>query len=545
MDDFAESAAPATEPASPTRSGYRWLLGAIGFYLAGLLVYSQTRAYTGDEGFHFLTDQLIRGGMRPYLDFCYPQASLNNYWNAMWMGVFGESWRAIHVITALLATAAILLMADYVFHRFPISGWRLGAALAVVAAAGLNQVVVEYGTLGQAYGMCLFATAVAFRCAIVAVDRRRPWMAMAAGFFAGVAAASSLLSLAAAPVLLLWMFFRNREGNRWWRSMAAACATIVPFAPMIWLFTLGPEQVWFNLVQYHVFFRKLYWSETTEHDLEVMTSWIDCGQALLLGLLAVGGILFLAKRSQWPRTLRSEFYLCGWLSLCLIAELGFAHPTFARYFVLAVPFLGALAAVGTYALADRLLDSKRPLWPVLLLAFLSASGLARSLWDRHDMRTWGEYEVMARKVMQVTPKNGSIWADEQMYFLTHKRPSPGFEFGYSHKVNLPPAKMKLLHIVSEEEVSRRVKSRIFNTVFTCDDDEIESLGLNKLYSWKAPLDDCTVFWGAPPPEGGHRAQERSRQFGEKRHHEKIVLGPYLAPLFCYNIITFWLHFNVR
>jgi hypothetical protein len=476
-------------------------------YLAGLLVYSQTLAYTGDEGFHFLADQLIRAGMRPYLDFCYPQASLNNYWNAMWMALFGEGWRAIHAVTAVLVAAAVLLMADFLFRRFPVASWRLGAALAVAAAVGLNQVVVEYGTLGQAYGMCLFAMAAAFRCAIVAVDRRRPWMALAAGFFAGVAAASSLLCAAPAPVLLVWIFFRNREGNRWWKAAGTALGALIPFAPTLWLFSKGPAQVWFNLVQYHVFFRQLYWSDTTRHDLEVVTGWIDCGQALTLGLLALGGVAFLARRSQWPRALRSELYLCGWLSLGLMAELAAAHPTFPRYFLLTAPFLAPLAAVGVYAAGSRLLDSGRPLWPVLLLAVVTAAGLARSLYDRREMRVWPEYEAMARKVQQVTPKDGAIWADEQMYFAARKRPSPGLEFGYSHKVNLPPAKLALLHIVPEAEVNRRVKSRSFATVFTCDDDDIQDLGLNSLYSHKAEMYDCTIFWGPAPPAGATAVAE--------------------------------------
>jgi hypothetical protein len=276
---------------------------------------------------------------------------------------------------------------------------------------------------------------------------------------------------------------------------------------MIRLFAQGPVQVWFNLVQYHLFFRKLYWSETTQHDLEIMTAWIDSGQALILGLLAVGGIVYVVKRSQWSSRLRSEFYLCGWLSLALVVELGTAHPTFARYFLLTAPFLAALAAVGLYAAASRLLDSERSPWTLLPLAFLMALGLGRSIYDRLDLRTWGEYEAMARKVLQVTPKNGSIWADEQMYFLTKKRPSPGLEFGYSHRVKLPPARMALLHIVSEDEVGRRVKSRMFSTVFTCDDDEIQNLGLNRLYSWKAEMDDCTIFWGEPPAEGSTAAAE--------------------------------------
>jgi hypothetical protein len=53
-------------------------------YTAALLVYSQTLAYTGDEGFHLIAAQLIRAGMRPYIDFMFPQAPLNAYWNAAW-----------------------------------------------------------------------------------------------------------------------------------------------------------------------------------------------------------------------------------------------------------------------------------------------------------------------------------------------------------------------------------------------------------------------------------------------------------------------------
>src|SRR5579872_2850067 len=178
-----ESAINLAESSDGHRHDYRWLLVAIGGYFAAFLVYSQTLAYTGDEGFHFLTDQLIRQGMRPYLDFFYPQASLNNYFNVLWMNLFGESWRAIHAIAVLLTTIAVFLMADFVYRRFPAPRWRLGAALVVVLMAGVNQLIVEYGALGQAYAMCLFATVAAFRCALVAIERKRLWMALAAGFF--------------------------------------------------------------------------------------------------------------------------------------------------------------------------------------------------------------------------------------------------------------------------------------------------------------------------------------------------------------------------
>src|SRR5207249_453517 len=160
--------------------------------------------------------------------------------------------------------------------------------------------------------------------------------------------------------------------------------TAVPFAPVFWLFWLGPRQTWFNLVQYHLFFRKLYWPETTRHDLEILTSWIDSGQGLVLGLLAVFGLLYVARRSPCPRPLKAEFYLCAWLAAALSAGVGHAHPTFTRYFLLTVPFLSILSVAGLYAIASRVLEADRPLWPVLLVSMLFALGLGKSLYERPD-----------------------------------------------------------------------------------------------------------------------------------------------------------------
>jgi hypothetical protein len=95
---------------------------------------------------------------------------------------------------------------------------------------------------------------------------------MAAGFLAGTAAASSLLSAAAAPTLLAWMIFYNRAGRRWTKLSAFFVGTVIPFAPVVWLSWQGPRQAWFNLVQYHLAFRELYWPESTRHDLEILTS---------------------------------------------------------------------------------------------------------------------------------------------------------------------------------------------------------------------------------------------------------------------------------
>src|SRR5271157_5759718 len=73
-----------------------WMYGTWALLAAALMLYAQSWAFTDDEGFHLLAAQLIKGGMRPYLDFCFPQTPLNAYWNAFLMRLCGESWRGPH-----------------------------------------------------------------------------------------------------------------------------------------------------------------------------------------------------------------------------------------------------------------------------------------------------------------------------------------------------------------------------------------------------------------------------------------------------------------
>src|SRR5215472_13739405 len=112
---------------------------------AGLLIYSQTKAFAWDEGWHLLAAQSILRGKRVYLDFCYPQTPLNAYWNAGWMRIFGDTWRTAHAVAAGMTALAVLLFGDYLLRRFPAERWRLAAGVTGVALVGLNAMVFEYG----------------------------------------------------------------------------------------------------------------------------------------------------------------------------------------------------------------------------------------------------------------------------------------------------------------------------------------------------------------------------------------------------------------
>jgi hypothetical protein len=467
---------------------------------AGLVIYSQTAAFAWDEGYHLLAAQLIGRGKIPYIDFFFPQTPLNAYWNAGWMRLFGDTWRTAHAVSALMTALAVLLTADYLLRRFPVPGWRLASAIAAVFIAGLNVVVFEFGTIGQAYGLALFLIIAAFRLTVQAVECEGLLQPAAAGFFACAAANSTLLTAPIAPVLLLWMLAQNRRGSRRTKMAAFVAAGAIPFLPLVWLFVLGPRLTMFNVIEYHLFYRRVQWEGATAHDIGVMAAWLDSSQAFLLGLLAVGGLLFVARRSQWRHEQRAEFYLCGWLAAALIVHIASGHPNFERYYLFAVPFLGILASAGLYAAGSRLVAPDRPFWPVAVVSILVCLGLAKSLYDEREDFNWRDVEAIARKVNEVTPPQAALLADELTYFVSRHGPPSGMELADSHKLDFPAGRAAELHVISRAELERRIQAGAFDTVETWDTaDRIAALGLPRLYTHRVEVAEANLFWGASVP----------------------------------------------
>ena len=456
----------------------RWLYAVLAVLCAGLLSYSQITTLDWDEGFHLVAASLIAAGKRPYIDFCFPQPSLHAWWNALSLSLTGGGWRGPHAVAALLACVAIWMTADFVRQRVSVTAASVAALL-----AGLNAVLYEFGTTAQAYGACTFLTVAAFR---VTVSRPGWFRTATAGCLAGAAAACSLLAAPACLVLLLWHCWQQQ-----WAHAAAflAIGVTVGLLPILVSFAAAPYLTWFNLVEYHVFYRHVRWTGATQHDFEVVTSWVDSGQALLLGLFAVAGLCFVRDR-------KAEFYLAAWMAAALNIEAALAHPTFPQYFVFVVPFLAMPAAVGFCEVTSRL--SMTPRWAVPALAALLLLSLGNSLVEmRSDNNTWTNMASLARKVEQVTPANGVVLADPPVYFAMRRPPPSGMEFPASHKLELPAPMAASLHIVPQSALERRVSAGEFATVETCkgDEEEIQALALPKLYSQSETIAECTVYWG--------------------------------------------------
>jgi hypothetical protein len=473
-----------------------WILaGVITLLAVGLEFYSQTDAFAWDEGFHLLTAQLITRGKRPYLDFNFSQTPLNAYWNAFWMTVFPQSWRTAHAVAALMTSGAVLMTADFIWVRFPVASWRFAAALMGSFFLGLNVLIVQFGPLGQAYGLSLFLIVAAFRLTVVSVDREGPGCSALAGLLASAAAGATLLTAPVFPVLALWMVFQNRVGNRWAKLGSFLSAGVIPFLPVVYLFIKGPRQALFNIIQYNLLFRQVEWAGAIPHDIGVLTSWVISAQALLLGLFCLAGVLFIRFQSDWDTRQRAEFYLCGWLALALGVHISSAHPTFPRYYLFTVPFLAILAVAGLYSVSSRLYAPDRPFWPVFALTLIFSLELGKALQDKHSNVNWHDLGTVAAKVDQVTPPGGLILSDEQTYFLTRRAPPSGMELADSHKLDFPPERAVPLHLISETEVLKQMKAGRFATGVDCGKGhKVSDEDFQKLYRQKAEFDTCTVYW---------------------------------------------------
>jgi 4-amino-4-deoxy-L-arabinose transferase-like glycosyltransferase len=459
----------------------RYCLAAMIPIGALLLWYSQTRAFSWDESYHLLAAQLVAHGKRPYLDFCFPQPPLNTYWNALWMRIVGESWRAIHAVAALMVLAAAWLISGYARSRLH----SITAALTILIVTGLDVLIVQYGSVGQAYALALVTTVAAFRLALRAVETDRPWFAAFAGLAAGCGACATLLSAPVGIVLLVWIAVYNQNGDRWKKAAALIAGEAAAFLPIFWLFVLNPRATLFNVIQYELLYRQVEWEGAYAHDAKIWLAWLDTSHGVIIAVLAIAGLAFVKFRSQWPRARRAEFYLCGWLAAVLLLHISQAHPTFAQYYMLAVPFLAVLVSASIGALNSR--------WASIGLAVLMAGGLAKTIAEEYAL-TWRDFEPIAQKVDQVIPRDAPLLADEQIYFLTRRKPPSGMELNDSHKLDFAATDMRALHLVSEDEVERRIRARAFAAVESCSEYDAFDEAAAATYRQKVKIGTCTIYW---------------------------------------------------
>ncbi len=482
---------------------------------AGLLIYSQTVACFGDEGFHLLAAQLIRAGRKPYVDFFYQHPPLYAYLTAGWMAVFGDSWRSPHVMSAMFTALSAMLAGSFVFSRFAAGpGWRLAAGILATVLIGTQPYVVGFGTIGQPYGFCLFCIVAAFRLAVATAGRSAHWAALWSGVCAGAAAASSLLTAPVALILILWLAWQAPAGQRGNKCAHFATGAIVPFLPVCWLALQSPGATFFEILQFHISYRGLGGVSTFRHDLGVVEQLLETVTFAVPGLLAAMALLLTMAPvdSRW----KQELYLCALLMTGLGLWAAFARPTFPQYFVWVVPFLSILAATGACGIGARVWTPGQAIWPGLLVVALFAWQMLMPLYHadhRNDVR-WKDCEAVARYINRVTPKDGSVYSDTLLnYFAARRLPPPGLESEYAPALPLPSGMLASLHIVPQAQLDQWLAAGHFDTVCMDVDEsdkKFQALHLLDVYAHRGEFKGgYHVYWGRRNKEAatnGSRAE---------------------------------------
>jgi hypothetical protein len=101
---------------------------------------------------------------------------------------------------------------------------------------------------------------------------------------------------------------------------------------------------------------------------------------------------------------------------------------------------------------------------------------------------------LVKAVDAVTRPGASLYADEQVYFLSGRTPPSGMEWASGHKIEMPVASAKALHLIPQPELDRLVRRRFFATLETCEEIEVTSLRNDAIYAHEKRVGDCFVFW---------------------------------------------------
>ena len=131
---------------------------------------------------------------------------------------------------------------------------------AAVLTAWTNSQVVEFATIGQAYGICLLAIVGGIPFHSGELKRDDGFLRWAPDFSPELAAASSLLTAPMGPVFFVWML--RAPGAKLKKLLAFIAGGLIPFLPLILLFVKSPKVVFFGAVKYHLFYRTVDWSES-------------------------------------------------------------------------------------------------------------------------------------------------------------------------------------------------------------------------------------------------------------------------------------------
>jgi len=465
-------------------------LGCAGLVQLAILAFSQVGFFWGDEGFHLLAARLVLSGKAPYLDFFYQHPPLFPYLYAVWMRVFGESWRSAHALSAILFGAAIALTARYAASLFPRPAERRTAAALAAGFTALSLDALRISTFALPFALALLLTLAALSLAAKASNRPGSRAAFWAGACAGGAAMASLFTAPVGPILFFWLAKNRGSGKRAGKLLAFAGGMFASSLPLLWPAARAPRRVFLDIVGFHLWFRTGVMAggapDPIAAKMRMVGGLLTSPQGILLALFAGFGLLAVfSGRTPRPAESRLTVWIAAGLTLFILAP----NPSYQHYFVLVIPLLAVLAVAGLSSLgllAGAPGLPARAGWIVLGFFILGAGATAHRL-GRGLVPFWPDAEKIAAEVVRLTPEGSRIYAPEVICFLSRRMPPPGLENSFGLQVS-DPAAAALMGVASERDVDAWISDgRVATVVLPAESERIERLGLSRLYGGRVTL----------------------------------------------------------
>lgn len=354
------------------RVSSRLLVAALGVALAAVYVpMALFRLVDADEGIYLLNAKLALNGQLPYHDFFYPQMPLLPYVYGLWMKVFGVSWYAGRLLSALLAVALGLLIYA---HAARLTGRR---PLGILAASLFASSTLCLAWLSAAKTFSL-ATFLLFASYAAVFSRRHRWKYFLSGLLLGLAIDTRLYLVVVIPLLLVHLV-RTETADRRLQIARFTVGLSIALLPNEFFLLMDPDVYLFNVLGVHGLRSPFGMVGLVSQKLDMLTDLLGVDPTFgawslqfTLLLLVNGAALATMLRSKEPLPLSAG------IALAVIVVSLVPTPTYAQYFSVAIPFLIVNATLFCARLRDDLSSAAghalrrnaHALFAALLVAYL-------------------------------------------------------------------------------------------------------------------------------------------------------------------------------
>lgn len=388
----------------------RWTMIAAVVLTAGaaLISIGMCRLIDDDEGSYLLASQLAMQGRIPYHDFAFCQMPLTPYFYGAWIALFGTSWYAARMLSAILTTGLSVLL--YIETERQAEN-RISALLAVVLFIS-SSLVFGWCTLIKTYGLSMLFSFGAYMLADRACSEPRPASgSIVSGLLLGLATDTRLFYISLFPLFVLALLSAGPIDRRKRNAMLFAGGYVAAMLPLIAFLFVDAPAFWFGNLGIHAIRTKYGLIGNMTEKIAVVLRLVGLQTAeggtsfQTLALLALNVSLF-----SYTRVKRIRVFLSLWIVLALGLVSLVPTPVYIQYFVTLVPFsiVNAILFLTIMWRTLKTIPLAQYVWTwmtvVLAVTYVAAAPLdaCNYIGLASPWQLWPDGEIRARRIDTIT-----------------------------------------------------------------------------------------------------------------------------------------------